>query len=293
MFLRNKIAILSFTLMSLMTIPSLAENDNAPVNSRIESTNFNVEVKTPEGWSQTEDFKNVLPETFTVNGQTFRGLQFKNGTELHGCAVFFAEDSWIEEVEINDTDDANLINTLTEVQELAFPGSSMTKFTISKFTVDGSLAADMTKEIAKVNLKGIIEGSFSDETGNPSNLTVTGTLQSDSSKGNFAIGSGTFAAEGATPVCGTTGIVMGDDYQVIIAIWGSDEESQIRDTYRFLEAVTVTPKTDIVYAAASLVQDGPIIFRTYNTEAELDADRAAALGEWLSRKASDKAYNHK
>ena len=165
----------------------------------------------------------------------------------------------------------------------------MTKFAISKVTVDGILTADIEKERAKVNLKGIIEGNVSNETGHLTPLTITGTIQADSSKGNFAIGSGTFAAEDVTPVCGTIGILMGDDYQVIIAIWGSDEKSQIRDTYRFLEAISIAPKipkTEVVYGSA-IGQDGVINFQKYETAAELDAARADALAEWVSRQATD------
>ncbi|HEY5235265.1 MAG TPA: hypothetical protein VIJ14_03720, partial [Rhabdochlamydiaceae bacterium] len=156
MSLRNKIAILSITLMSLMTIPTLAENDNQPVTSRIESTNFDVQIKTPEGWSETKDFTSV-PETFTFGGTVYRGLQFRNGSELHGCVVYFADDS-----SDNDDDkdsDATLIKVLGEAQEFAFPGSTLSKFTISKVTLDGSFAADIETEAAKVNVKGTVEGS--------------------------------------------------------------------------------------------------------------------------------------
>ncbi|HEY5236536.1 MAG TPA: hypothetical protein VIJ14_10185, partial [Rhabdochlamydiaceae bacterium] len=79
----------------------------------------------------------------------------------------------------------------------------------------------------------------------PTKLTITGTIHADSTKGNFAVGTGTFAAEGAVPLSGTTGVHRGDDYEVIIAIWGTEEDAQVRDTYRFLEAISVTKKAPV------------------------------------------------
>ncbi len=237
MSLRNKIAILSITLMSLMTIPTLAENDTQPVTSRIEGAKFDVQIKTPEGWNETKDFSESIPETFISKDQTFRGLQFKNDTELHGCTIFFTEDAWSLKNDKDRDDNATFLQTLAEVQELAFPGS-----TLSKVTVDGSLAADFKAETAKINLKGTIEGSIPNEKGDPTKVTITGKIEADSIKGNFAIGSGTLAAEGATPISGTTGVLFSDNYTLIIVIWGTDEESQIRDTHRFLEAISVTKK---------------------------------------------------
>jgi hypothetical protein len=246
MFLRNKIAILSVTLMSLMTIPTLAENDNQPVTSRIENAQFDVQINTPEGWSETKDFTSI-PETFTINGQTFCGLQFTNGSELHGCAIFFSEN--VEDDGDNDADE-DLFKTLVEVQKLAFPGLTfpgpdLSKFTISKVAVDGSLAADIDAETAKISLKGTVEGSVASETGDPTHLTIAGSLQADTTKGNLIVGTGTLVAEGAMPISGTTGVLMGDDYHVLIAVWGTDEESQVRDTYRFLEALTVKAKAPV------------------------------------------------
>jgi len=248
MFLRNKIAILSITLMSLMTIPTLAENDNAPVTSRIEGTKFDVQIKTPEGWSETKDFSESIPETFTSSDQTFRGLQFKNGTELHGCTIFFTEGSW-------SWDDATLIQLLAEVQELAFPGSALTKI-----RVDSSFAADFKAKTAKVNRKGTIEGSIPNEKGDPTKVTITGKIEADSIKGNFAIGSGTLTAEGAMPISGTTGVLFSDNYTLIIVIWGTDAESQIRDTHRFLEAISVTKKAavetaPVIYSSIVILED--------------------------------------
>jgi hypothetical protein len=238
MFLRNKIAILSFTLMSLMTIPTLAENDTAPVTSRIENANFDVQIKTPEGWSETKDFTSI-PETFSFGGQVYKGLQFKNGSEHHGCVVFFTEDPLDDDEE---DDDDTLVQFLAKAQSVAFPGSTLSNFSISKVTLDGSFAADIETEVAKVNVKGTIEGSVANETGDPSKLTITGTVQADSTKGNVAVGTGTFSKEGAMPLSGTTGVHMGDEYEVIVAIWGTEEDAQVRDTYRFLEAVSVKKK---------------------------------------------------
>jgi hypothetical protein len=240
MFLRNKLTILSITLMSLMTIPTLAENDNQPVNSRIESANFDVQITTPEGWSETKDFTSI-PETFTLDSQVFRGLQFKNGSELQGCAIFFAENS-LDDDEDND-DDVDLFKTLSKVQELAFPGSNLSKFTISKVSFDGSVAADINAETAKVILKGTVEGSVSLETGDPTQLTISGSIKADT-KDNLVcvLGTGTVVAEGAMPISGTICVLSGDNYDLIFLVWGADEESQVGDAYRFLEAMTIKEK---------------------------------------------------
>ena len=260
MSLRNKLTILSITLMSLMTIPTLAENDNQPVNSRIESANFDVQINTPEGWSETKDFTSI-PETFTINGQTFRGLQFKNGSELHGCAIFFSEN--VEDDEDND-DDVDLFKTLSKVQELAFPGSNLSKFTISKVTFDGSVAADINAETAKVILKGTVEGSVSQETGDPTQLTISGSIKADT-KDNLVcvLGTGTVVAEGAMPISGTTCVLSGDNYDLIFLVWGADEESQVRDTYRFIEAMTIKEKvpaeTDTVVISETVTGDAVVV----------------------------------
>jgi hypothetical protein len=270
MFLRNKIAILSVTLMSLMTIPTLAENDNQPVTSRIENAKFDVQINTPEGWSETKDFTSI-PETFTINGQTFRGLQFKNGSELHGCAIFFTEN--VEDDEDNDTDEG-LLKTFAKVQELAFPGLDLSNFTISKVTVDGSLAADIDAETAKINLKGTIEGRIARETGDPTQLTIAGSLQADTTKGNLVVGTGTLVAEGAMPISGTTGVLAGDDYDVLIAVWGTDEESQVRDTYRFIEALTIAAKapveTDEIVVSETVEVTGDAVVVSETVEVTID-----------------------
>lgn len=237
MSLRNKLTILSITLMSLMTIPTFAENDTQPVNSRIESAQFDVEIKTPEGWSETKDFTSV-PETFTLSDQVYRGVQFKNGSELHGCAVFFADDSLPD---VND----NPVDAFAAVQEAAFPGSQPVNFSISKVALDGSFAADFETELAKINLKGTVEGNLIRETEDPTKLTLTGSIQADTTKEKFVLGTGIFIAEGSMPISGTIGRLMNDDYEVIIAIWGPDQETQVKDTYRFLEALTIKAKAPV------------------------------------------------
>lgn len=249
MSLRNKLTILSFTLMSLMTIPTLAENDASSVNSRIENAYYDVQIKTPEGWSETTDFNHAIPETFKLNGLTFRGLQFKNGTENHGCAVFFAEN----DDEDDDDDFSVLENTLDQAQELAFPGSKLSTVTFSKFSVDGSLGADLLSDTAKIELKGTIEANLSKETGDPSKITISGALRADSTKGSFAIGTGQIVADGAMPFNGTTAVHFGDDYQIIILMWGTDEAVQLRDAQRFLEAVTVTARTPVEPVAEPVI----------------------------------------
>jgi hypothetical protein len=243
MFLRNKLAIFSFTLMSLMTIPTLAENDTSTVNSRIETANFDVQIKTPEGWSETKDFNQAIPETIKIDNQIFHGLQFNNGAESYGCAVFFAEESWDED-DSNDnvSDNSALIEAHAKAHELAFPGTNLSTFTVSKVSFEGSLGADITAETAKIDLKGAVEGNLSNESGDASKFTITGTLYSDTTKDNFAVGTGKIIVEGAMPLCGTTAVKLGNDYQIIILIWGTDEESQLRDTHRFLEAISVKAK---------------------------------------------------
>lgn len=234
MSLRNKIAFLSATLMSLMTIPTLATNDNTPVTSRIESESFDVQIKTPEGWSETKDFTSI-PKNFTFDGQVFRGLQFKNGSELHGCAIFFSEDTLDD-----DEDDSyeTLFKNLTEIQELTFPGSAPFKFTFSKITVEESHSVDITAKTMKAGLKGTVEGILARETKAPAKLTITGSIHA----GSAVVGTGTVIEEGTTPISGAIGMLEKDDYQVIIALWGTDEESLTSDTFRFLEAVAVKAK---------------------------------------------------
>lgn len=287
MSLRNKLTILSITLMSLMTIPTLAENDNQPVNSRIENDNFDVQITTPEGWSETKDFSESIPETFTSNDQTFRGLQFKNGTELHGCAIFFTGDSWSWDEDEDDDDDADLLQTLSEVQELAFPGS-----VLSKITADGSFAADFKKETVKINLKGTIEGSILDENGDPTHLTIAGKIEADSTKGNFAIGSGTVFVERSTPIYCTTGVLFADDYKLIVTIWGTDEESQVKDAYRFLEAVSITRKaaveTVVVSTDDAVVVSEPVAVEANDTIVVTEStDEAVVVSEPVAVEANE------
>jgi hypothetical protein len=247
MSLRNKLTILSITLMSLMTIPTLAEN--APVTSRIENANFDVEIKTPEGWSQVNDFTSI-PEIFKDDDQVFQGIQFKNGSGLNSCVILFAEESQ------DDDEDVNLFEALATAQEFAFPGS-----TLSKVTLDGSFTADYKTKVAKASAKGTIEGSITNETGEIK-TTITGTVQADTTKGNFAVGSGTLSAEGAMPLSGTTGVLLNDGYQLIVTIWGTDAETQVKDAYRFLEAIRVTKKAPVETAVEVVAPSEPVAEET-------------------------------
>ncbi len=238
MFLRNKLAILSITLMSFMTIPTLAENDTSPVTSRIENTKFDVQVKTPEGWSQTKEFDTEIPDAFEFEGQIFTGIKFRNGTENHGCAVFFAG------ADVEDDEDDSVEESLAEFQEIVFPGSKLVNVT------------------GKIDLKGTVEGELSGE--NPSKFKISGSLEADSTKGDFAVGIGSVVLDGAVSLNGTTGVYLTDDYVIITVMWGSEEESQVIDTQRFLQAVTVTPKAseEVIF---EIVSDAVVISELTST----------------------------
>jgi len=241
MFLRNKIAILSVTLMSLMTIPTLAENENAPVSSRIQNDHFDVEIKTPKDWSETKEFTEI-PEVISVEGQVYKGIQFKNDTAHHGCAIFFMDALPDNKDEDKKTSDA-LRDNLAKTHELAFPGSKLSTVTISALALDSFLAIDLEKETGIAAIKGIIEADVSNEKGDKTPVTISGALIADSTKDNFAIGSGTFLGKGSMPITGTTAILNPGDFAVVIAVWGSEEEVQVRDVHRFVEALSVKQKT--------------------------------------------------
>lgn len=248
MFLRNKLAILSITLMSFMTIPTLAENDTSPVTSRIENTKFDVQVKTPEGWSPTKEFDAAIPDSFEFGDHVFRGLKFKNGTENHGCAIFFGTDTFFDDIE----------EVFIQTQELAFPELKQSSFNISKLQVNGSLSADFKSENAQIDVVGFVEGDLERESGDISKLTITGGIKADTTTGDFAIGTGSLVSEGTVPFCGTTAVFMNDDYNIVIVMWGSDKESQVTDTQRFLQALTVTPKAS-EEADIEIVSDAVVI----------------------------------
>lgn len=247
MFLRNKIAILSVTLMSMMTIPTLAENDNAPVTSRIENDYFDVEIKTPEGWSQTKDFTSI-PETCSLDGRVYKGLQFKTALENHGCVVFFAEG-----LSDDKYDDDSLFDLFKQTHTFAFPGSKPANFSISKLNLDGSLVADFEKEEAKADAKGTIYGTVSYENEETTPLTLTGKVQADSTKGNCIVGSGTFLKEGSMPIIGTTAILSADGYEVLIMLWGNTEEEQIKAAHCFMEALCVKKKAPAAFETEPVV----------------------------------------
>lgn len=240
MFLRNKIAILSVTLMSLMTIPTLAENENAPVSSRIQNDHFDVEIKTPKGWSETKEFTEI-PEAISVEGKIYKGIQFKNDTAHHGCAIFFMDALSDNKDEDKKTSDA-LRDDLAKTHELAFPGSKLSTVTVSALALDSFLAIDLEKETGIAAIKGIIEADVSNEKGDKTPVTISGALIADSTKDNFAIGSGTFLGKGSMPITGTTAILNPGDFEVVIAVWGSEEEVQVRDVHRFVEALSVKQK---------------------------------------------------
>jgi hypothetical protein len=78
--------------MSLLTIPMRAENDTTPISSRIENTEFVVDVTAPEGWAVTDGFEAISAKV-EFGGSIFRTLKFRNGTPSHGCVVLFSSDS--------------------------------------------------------------------------------------------------------------------------------------------------------------------------------------------------------
>ncbi|HEX4839485.1 MAG TPA: hypothetical protein VFU89_03470 [Rhabdochlamydiaceae bacterium] len=240
MFLRNKIAILSVTLMSLMTIPTLAENNNAPVTSRIQDDHFDVEIKTPEGWTETREFTEI-PENLAVEGHLYKGIQFKNRLEHSGCAIFFTGAISDNKDEDKKTSDA-LRDDLAKTHELAFPGSTLSTVTVSALAFDSFRLIDFEKKIERAAIEGIIEADVSNEQGDKTSVTISGALMTDFTKDNFAIGSGTFLGKGSMPITGTTAILTPGDFEVVIVIWGSEEETQFRDVHRFVEAIIVKQK---------------------------------------------------
>ncbi|HEX2579665.1 MAG TPA: hypothetical protein VHK67_04600 [Rhabdochlamydiaceae bacterium] len=284
MFLRNRFAILSFTLMSLLTIPTLAENDNPPVSSRIENDHFDVEIKTPEGWSETKDFV-AISETYSLDGQVYKGIQFKTGLENHGCVVFFADD--LSDDKDDDEDNDSLLDLFKQAHEFAFPGSEPVNFSISRLNLDGSFDADLEKDTAKAAVKGTLYGTVSFENGETTPLTLSGKLHSDSTKGNFIVGSGTFLKEGSMPITGTTAILSLDDYDVLIALWGSTEEEQIKDAYRFIEALCVKGKVpEAILPTESAAEKGSNALAAGEPAADNTSD-APIANESVAEKGSD------
>ncbi len=247
MSLRNKITILSITLMSLMTIPTLAENDTAPVNSRIEDPQFDVQIKTPEGWSETKSFNHTVPDQLEINGMLFKGITFKNGTELHGCAVFFGVDTDDEDIKISDKID--LEKTYAEVQEKAFPDAQMPIYTLEKLNASGAFEIDVSKQVAKFNVNGAFEGNAL-YSGVSKKISLTGNLTGDTTVSTLAIGSGKLTAGDELCMYGSIGVLMDDDYQVIVVAWGSDEATLRNDVHNFMKATAVTKKTPVAEIVA-------------------------------------------
>lgn len=243
MSLRNKLAIVSFTLMSLMTIPTLAENDNAPVTSRIEDALHTVEIKVPEGWQETKSFE-LIPESFELWGSVFKGVKFKNGTEHHGCAIFFASDMDDEEDDLDDDDDdivsdAALARAVTHVQEKAFPDAELSSFKLMKWNLEGNVQGD-SETITKAAFKGNLEGNLAKKSGESMKVSVTGRI--DSHPNNFAIGTGRITLGDAMPLYGATGVLISDKYDIIMISWGADEAILEKDLNVFKDAIAITPK---------------------------------------------------
>jgi hypothetical protein len=243
MSLRNKLAIVSFTLMSLMTIPTLAENDNAPVTSRIEDALHTVEIKVPEGWQETKSFE-LIPESFELWGSVFKGVKFKNGTEHHGCAIFFASDMDDDEDDLDDDDDdtvsdAALARAVVHVQEKAFPDAELSSFKLMKWNLEGNVQGD-SETITKSAFKGSLEGNLAKKSGESMKVSVTGRI--DSHSNNFAIGTGRITLGDAMPLYGATGVLISDKYDMIMISWGADEAILEKDLNVFKDAIAITPK---------------------------------------------------
>lgn len=236
MSFRNKLAIVSFTLMSLMTIPTLAENDNASVTSRIEDALHTVEIKIPEGWQETKGFE-LVPETFEFDDYQFRGVKFKNGTERHGCAIFFASTN----EEDDEISEEALLQAHAQVQEVAFPGMKPTQLYLVNFDIKGGLEGDAYSEDVKINVAGSVEVRLSETEGN-SYLKVTGKSTIDTAK-NCAIGTGRVNfGDNNAHFTGTTGVVFEKNYRLIVLSWGADEAILEKDLNVFKDAIAITPK---------------------------------------------------
>ena len=242
MSLRNKLAILSITLMSLMTIPTRAENDNVPVSSRIESNEYIVDITSPEGWQVTDKFE-AIPSKVEFLGSTFSTIKFENGTPDHGCVVLFSSDDNFDE---NDDDDETLESTLNkaalEAFKKAFPGSSATSFSFTKSNIYGSVVADKLTKQGKADFKVSLEGTFDTDTG-VSPATAKGNVEIDSVT-QLAIATGKIEANN-TSLYGATGVVLNDDYGLIITTWGADEATLKNDILAFSKGLKVTAKESL------------------------------------------------
>jgi hypothetical protein len=219
-------------------------------------------VTAPEGWAVTDEFEKI-PAKVEFGGSIFRTLKFRNGTPSHGCVVLFTSDS--DELD----KDASLSEIFSNAYQLAFPGSVPTSFTPSKINIGGSVKADIDKESIEISLGGSLEGVVNVESGSTS-VTANGKLEVNPDS-NFFIGTGVVNTEsGSTSVAangklevnpdsnffigtgkvtfddisgfGTIGLILKDDYQVIITAWGTDEETLKNDVTAFSKALKVTPK---------------------------------------------------
>jgi hypothetical protein len=227
-------------MMSLMTIPMLAENDTSSINLCIEDTKYDVQIQTPEGWRETKDFNAAIPDTFELEGRVFHGLKFKNGEERHGCAVFFA--SKPDEATVFKD---GLIQAQAKAQEVAFPGTKVSRLTIPKATLTGGgFEKNLANEVIKLNAKGILQGHFSREDGKSSNLTITGVVEGETSD-NCLLGTAKIVSDDAMPFYGTTGVVLHNDYQLIIVSWGLEEKAQLDVANHFLHATRIVAKTPL------------------------------------------------
>jgi hypothetical protein len=232
MSLRNKLMILNMTLMSLLTIPTRAENDTTLPPLRIENAEFVVDVTAPEGWAVTDEFEKI-PAKVEFGGSIFRTLKFRNGTPSHGCVVLFTSDS----DELNK--EASLAEIFSDAYQLAFPGSVATSFTPSKINIDGSVKADIDKESIEISLGGSLEGAASTESRSAS-ITASGNLEANPNS-NLIMATGKVTFDDISGF-GTIGLIVEDNYQVIIAAWGADEETLKNDVTAFSKALKFTPK---------------------------------------------------
>ena len=258
MSLRNKLAILSITLMSLLTIPARAENDTTPASSRIENAEFFVDVTPPEGWAVTDEFKEI-PAKVEFCGSTFHTLKFSSGTPSHGCVVLFSSDS---DDEFNE--DVSFPEMLSKAYELAFPGSVPTSFTPYKFNIAAS-----TKSDAKISFGGSVEGIAQTESGsNRFSATAGGNFEADLDS-KFAITTGKVTFDNISGF-GGAGLVLEDDYNLIIAVWGADEETLKNELIAFSKALKVTAKEVPATTEATKMA-------TQETEATLVITQEAAI----------------
>lgn len=278
MSLRNKFAILSVILISLMTIQAYAEND-APVSLRIENDEYLLEVAAPEGWQPIKESAEIS-ETFEFEGSKFHTLKFSNGTVNHGCVVLFTSDA--DEINEYDEDEGFIasLNTLAnDIHQLIY-GSSPSYLQVSSFEISAEITADGAKQKVHGNWSGYAERVVNKEIPKTiadegqteptvtkesidSPITANGAFDIDS-ENQLVIATGNFVYENAT-YRGATGLLINDDYEIIISAWGADEATLKNDIVAFFKAFQVTKKPRAIAVASDSAETAPANANTIAT----------------------------